>query len=189
MTNDKANRLKKLFATFFKIGAVTFGGGIAMLPMIQKEIIETHDWIDEEELLEITAISESTPGPIAINMATYVGYRVAGFWGAFYATLGTVLPSFIIILIISYFLRQFSEYKVVKYAFMGIRAGVLALVLKAFYILFKKAKKNLFLYIIAALAFVAVAIFSLNVFVVIIASAVVGLCATLIAKKNGGAQK
>ena len=189
MKSDTKKRLIKLFTTFFKIGAITFGGGISMLPMIQREICETHGWLDDEELIEITAISESTPGPIAINMATYVGYKVAGFWGAFCATLGTVLPSFTIILIISYFLRQFSEYNIVKYAFLGIRAGVLALVLKAFFILAKKSKKNLFFYIVATLAFIAVALFGVNVFVVIISSAIIGLCATLIAKKNGGEVK
>ena len=186
MKNEKLKRSLSLFGAFFKIGAVTFGGGIAMLPIIQHDICKKHGWIEEDELLEMTAISESTPGPIAINMATYVGYRVAGFWGAFCATLGTVLPSFIIILIISTFLRRFYDYKIVRYAFNGIRAGVLALIVRAFFMLAKKAKKNLFLYIVATLAFSAVAIFGVNVFVVIIASAIVGLCATLIEKLRVG---
>ena len=94
------NKLKlalQLFTVFFKIGAFTFGGGYAMIPFIQKETAEKRDWITEEEILEIIAIAESTPGPIAINSATFVGYRVAGFWGSAFATFGVVLPSFLII--------------------------------------------------------------------------------------------
>ena len=87
----------KLFATFFKIGAFTIGGGYAMLPLIQQEVAEKNKWIDESVMLDIVAIAESTPGPIAINTTTFVGTKTAGFWGAFSATLGTVLPSFLII--------------------------------------------------------------------------------------------
>ena len=189
MQENKLKKLFLLFCAFFKIGAVTFGGGIAMLPIIQHDICKKYGWLPEDELLEMTAISESTPGPIAINMATYVGYKVGGFLGAFCATLGTVLPSFIIILIISFFLRKFYEYKIVRYAFNGIRAGVLALILRAFFMLAKKAKRNLFLYVVATLAFCAVAIFGANVFVVIASSAVIGLSATLIEKRKAGGDK
>lgn len=189
MKSDKVKKALKLFLTFFKIGAVTFGGGLAMLPMIEHDICKIHKWINEDELLEITAISESTPGPIAINVATYVGYQVAGFWGAFFATLGVVMPSFIIIVIISYFLQHFAENKIVRYAFIGIRAGVLVLVLKAFVTLFRKSKKDIFFYIVATLSFLTVVFFKVNVFIVIILSALVGLMFTLIAKKNKGDTK
>lgn len=184
MQESKLKKILLLFCAFFKIGAVTFGGGIAMLPIIQHDICKKYKWLQEDELLEMTAISESTPGPIAINMATYVGYKVGGFLGAFMATFGTVLPSFIIILIVSFFLNKFYEYKIVRYAFMGIRAGVLALILRAFFILAKKAKKNLFLYLVATAAFCAVIFLKVNIFIVIILSAIIGLVATLIEKRR-----
>ena len=129
--SEYVKRLITLFTTFFKIGAFTFGGGYAMIPLIQRETVEKHKWITEDDILDIIAIAESTPGPIAINSATFVGYKTAGFLGAVMATLGVVLPSFCIILVISYVLREFREIKAVQYAFEGIRAGVLALLIKA----------------------------------------------------------
>ena len=90
-------KLFQLFLTFFRIGLFTFGGGYAMIPLMQRETIEKHKWINDDDILEVIAIAESTPGPIAINSATFIGYKVAGVWGAACATLGTVLPSFIII--------------------------------------------------------------------------------------------
>ena len=102
-------RLWLLFVTFFKIGAFTFGGGYAMIPIIEKEMCEKHKWLKGEEILDIFAISESTPGPIAINSATFVGYRVAGVFGSMCATFGVVLPSFIIISLISLVLKEFSQ--------------------------------------------------------------------------------
>ena len=89
----------KLFLTFLKIGAFTFGGGYAMIPLISREAVENHKWIEDKDILDIVAIAESTPGPIAVNAATFVGYRVGGVLGAFCATLGVVLPSFVIIYI------------------------------------------------------------------------------------------
>ena len=97
---NKWNTLKELFCTFFKIGAFTFGGGYAMISIIQKEAVEKKKWVSDEDILDVVAIAESTPGPIAINSSTFIGYKVMGFWGSFFATLGTVLPSFIIISII-----------------------------------------------------------------------------------------
>ena len=126
---NKLNTLKELFCTFFKIGAFTFGGGYAMISIIQKEAVENKKWVSDEDILDVVAIAESTPGPIAINSSTFIGYKVMGFWGAFFATLGTVLPSFIIISTIAYFLGQFNEYRVVKFAFNGIRAGVFVLII------------------------------------------------------------
>ena len=145
---EKLKTCLTLFLTFLKIGAFTFGGGYAMIPIIEKEMVEKHKWIKSEDILDIFAIAESTPGPIAINSATFVGYKVAGFFGAFCATFGVVLPSFVIISTISLVLKEFSEYKAVKYAFMGIRAGVLALVIKALVSMYKKCPKGLFSYIL-----------------------------------------
>ncbi|MBP3626783.1 MAG: chromate transporter [Clostridia bacterium] len=176
--------LLKLFLTFFKIGAFTFGGGYAMIPLIQKETVETNKWLSDDDILEIIAIAESTPGPIAINSATFVGYKVCGFWGSFFATLGVVLPSFIIILIISYILREFQNIKAVKYAFNGIRAGVLALLIKAIISMYKKVQKNLVSYIVMAFSFIIVAFFDINVLFVIIGCALIGLISSLYAKRR-----
>ena len=182
---QKRKNLLPLFLTFLKIGGFTFGGGYAMIPIIQREIVEKKKWITDDDILEIIAIAESTPGPIAINSATFVGYRVGGYLGAMLATLGVVLPPFCIIFAISFVLRQFSELKAVKYAFWGIRAGVLALICKALWSMYKKVNKGLVPYIIMALAFIAVAVLDINVLYVIIGCAVVGLVTSLIAGRKG----
>ncbi len=167
-----------LFSTFFKIGLFTFGGGYAMIPLIQREIVEKYGWVTDEDILEIIAIAESTPGPIAINMATFIGHKKSGFWGSFCATLGVVLPSFLIILLISYILRGFEEIPVVKNAFFGIRAGVLALVFKAFWTMAKKCPKNWTSYAVATLAFAASVFFGVNVLLIILSAAIIGLVAS-----------
>lgn len=123
--------LFSIFITFFKIGLFTFGGGYAMIAQIKETIVEKHKWITEEELLEIIAIAESTPGPIAINMATFVGFKKKGVLGSACATLGVVLPSLMIIFIISLFLDAFMANQYVKYAFVGIKCAVAFLILKA----------------------------------------------------------
>ncbi|MBR2327928.1 MAG: chromate transporter [Clostridia bacterium] len=181
---SKTKRIFSLFTTFLKIGAFTFGGGYAMIPLIQREVVEKHKWITDDDVLEIIAIAESTPGPIAINMATFVGSRTAGFWGSFFATLGVVLPSFLIILAISFLLREFQNIKAVQYAFMGIRAGVLALILKALWNMYKKCKKNAVAYIAMAAAFILVAFLKINVVIVIVGCAVFGLITSFIAKRR-----
>ena len=121
--NERLRKALRLFAVFLKIGAFTFGGGYAMIPLIQKEITEKRGWMTDDDVLEIVAIAESTPGPIAVNAATFVGFRVCGFRGALLATLGVVLPSFLIIFGISFVLRAFQSVRLVQYAFNGIRAG------------------------------------------------------------------
>lgn len=185
MKNNKLKLCLQLFLSFMKIGVVTFGGGYAMIPIIENEISKKKKWISGEELLDVVAISESTPGPIAICAATFIGYNIAGVFGAFCATLGVVLPSFVIIYLISLFLREFSTFDIVRYAFTGIRAGVLALIIKAVISMFKKAPQHILAYIIMALSFVMVTVFSANVLVIILSSAVVGLVASYIANKRG----
>ena len=181
---DRLSRILPLFLTFLKIGGFTFGGGYAMIPLIQRETVENKKWISEDDILEIIAIAESTPGPIAINSATFVGYRTAGILGSVAATLGVVLPSFVIITLISYVLREFQEIKAVQYAFMGIRAGVLALILKAFYSMYKKCPKNIVSYIVAAGAFIAAVFLDVNVLFIVLCCAIFGLITTLIAKRR-----
>lgn len=119
--------LLELFLTFFKIGAFTFGGGYAMLPFVQQEVL-AHRWMTLDELVNFIAVSESTPGPFAVNIATYVGTRTAGFAGAFCATLGVILPSFVIILIIAQAYEKFRESRLVKGVMTGLRPAVVGLI-------------------------------------------------------------
>lgn len=181
---SRGRRLWQLFSTFFKIGAFTFGGGYAMIPLIQRETAQKHGWVTDEDILEILAIAESTPGPIAINSATFIGYRVAGVLGSACATFGVVLPSFVIILLIAGLLREFQSIRVVQYAFFGIRAGVLALVLKSLWTMFKKCPKKAVAYALVAAAFVAAALIDLHVLLIIVACAVVGLVTSLLQERR-----
>ncbi|MBO5160525.1 MAG: chromate transporter [Lachnospiraceae bacterium] len=173
-----------LFLTFGKIGTFTFGGGYAMIPLIQKEVVETKKWITTDDILEILAIAESTPGPIAINTATFVGYRIAGTLGAICATLGVVLPSFFIILALSYVIREFQELKPVQYAFLGIRAGVLALIIKAMWSMYAQCPKSILSYLLMLTAFIAVAFFNLSIFPVIIVCALIGLVSSCLYERR-----
>ena len=182
----KGKKLWELFWTFFKIGAFTFGGGYAMIPLIQQETVENHHWLSDEDILEIVAISESTPGPISLNAATFIGYRTAGVLGAACATAGTVLPSFCIILAISYVLQEFQQIKAVQYAFQGIRAGVLALLIKALVKMYKSSPKGWSAYIVMAAAFVLVAFLKVPVLAVIIGCAVFGLVTSLLVHRKEG---
>ena len=177
-------RLLELFWTFFKIGGFTFGGGHAMIPLIQKETVENKKWITDDDILEIIAIAESTPGPVAINSATFVGYRTAGFWGAVFATMGVVLPSFCIILAIAYLLDNFMEIKAVQYAFKGINAGVLALLFKALWNMYKKSPKSWAAYVVMGASFLLTAILKVNLFIVIVGCAVFGLVTATIAERR-----
>lgn len=136
------NLFVELFLTFAKIGAFTFGGGYAMISLLDHECVEKKQWITSEELMDVTVIAESTPGPIAINCATYTGYKKAGIKGAVTATLGMILPSFLIILIISCFLDDLMTYKVVANAFHGIRFAVALLIIQAAIKMIRKMLKK-----------------------------------------------
>lgn len=125
------NLLLDLFLTFAKIGLFTFGGGYAMIAMIENDCVERKKWITHDEMMNITVIAESTPGPIAINCATFTGYRQAGFPGALFATLGIVTPSFAVIYLISMFLDNFLELTLIANAFKGIKIAVGILILDA----------------------------------------------------------
>ncbi len=125
------NTLVKLFISFFKIGAFSFGGGYAMLPLIKEEIIEVHGWLTNSEFIDILAVSEMTPGPIAINSATFLGYKVSGVLGSVVATVAVVLPSFIVMSIIIHFLNKFKNSPYSDWFFKGIRPIVLGLIASA----------------------------------------------------------
>ena len=137
------NILADLFLTFAKIGLFTFGGGYAMISMIQNICVEKKQWITHDEMMNITVIAESTPGPIAINCATFTGYKKAGFIGSLASTIGMVLPSFLIIYLISIFLDSFLELTVIANAFKGIKIAVGILILDAAVTMIKKMQKKL----------------------------------------------
>ena len=128
-----------LFLTFAKVGVCTFGGGYAMLPMLQREVVEKHHWATEEELADYYAIGQCTPGVIAVNTATFIGYRQAGVIGGIFATLGVVFPSVVIITVIAAFLTNFADLLVIRYAFEGIRVCVCVLIFNAVQKLWKKS--------------------------------------------------
>lgn len=132
-------QLLELFLTFAKIGVTTFGGGIAMLPILQREVVENKQWATENELTDYYAIGQCTPGIIAVNTATFIGYRQFGIWGGIVATLGVVFPSLVIITLIAAFLTNFAEIAWVKHAFAGIRVCVCALILDSVLKLGKKS--------------------------------------------------
>lgn len=181
------NKNLNIFLTFLKIGLTTFGGGYAMISNIKEEIVDKKKWLTNDELLEIVAISESTPGPIAINMATFVGYKQNKFLGSLLATLGVVLPSFIIILLIAFVLSFFLENKFVQYAFMGIKAGVAFLILRAAIKLIKDSKFKwwqLLLLFSTTITMVLLDLFAVNfssIFLILI-GAFIGLLIFLIGK-------
>lgn len=176
----KSKEILNLFLTMFKIGAFTFGGGYAMLALLENEFVSKKKWMEKEEFLDMVAIAESTPGPIAINCATYLGYKRAGVIGSAAATFGVVLPSFIIIYVISLFLDAFLTFKLVGYAFRGIQAGVVYLILSSGLKMLKGLKKNTMSVAILCTVLVLMVAFSLlaikfSAIFFILISAVVGL--------------
>lgn len=186
---EKKKSFFEMFFSFFKIGLFTFGGGYAMLALIESELVEKKKWIGKEEFLDMVAIAESTPGPIAINSATYIGYKRGGVLGSAVSTLGVVLPSFIIIYIVSLFLDAFLTLELVEYAFRGIQACVVYLIISAGLKMLKGLKKTpmsiAILCVVTALmiAFSVFAVdFSTIIFIII--SGCVGLFAYLIRKMN-----
>lgn len=176
----KKDLLLKLFATFFKIGAFTFGGGYAMISIIENECVSEKKWLTHDEMMDITVVAESTPGPLAINTATFVGYKVGGVLGSVAATCGVVLPSLIIIGIIALFLENFLEIKWVASAFKGIKAAVAFLIFNAGWKMFKKMKKTKLSIVLFALALILMLcknfeLFPVSSILLIVLSAIVGL--------------
>ena len=192
------NILVELFLTFAKIGLFTFGGGYAMISIIENACVEQKKWISHDDMMNITVIAESTPGPIAINCATFVGYKQKGFIGALIATLGMILPSFIIIFLISFFLDNFLEIAWIANAFKGIKIAVGILILDAGINMIKKMKKrkpmSLTILSCSFVAMLLINIFSWNFTSIslMLIAAVLGLMTFLIneaTRKKGGAEK
>lgn len=167
--------LWKLFIVFCRIGGFTFGGGYAMLPLIQKEIVEKNKWATDEEIIDYYAIGQCTPGIIAVNTATFIGYKRKGIIGALVATLGMIFPSVVIITVITAFFTNFQEYTVIKHAFAGIRAAVVALVANTIVQMWGKTVKDWIGIIIFAAAFSSIAFMKVSPIVVVIISAIVGI--------------
>ncbi|WP_195963986.1 chromate transporter [Clostridium cuniculi] len=171
-----------LFWTFCKIGALTFGGGYAMLPLIQREIVENKKWSTEREILDYYAVGQCTPGVIAVNTATFIGFKLKGIIGGIVATLGVVFPSLIIILIIASFLQSFADLSIVQSAFAGIRVAVVALIITTVIKLLKSSIKDYLGVIIAIIAFIISAFIGLSPVYVVIAAGLTGF----ISKSIGG---
>lgn len=149
------------FKTFFKIGAFTFGGGYAMIPIIETEVVDKHGWVSREEFLDLVAVAQSCPGVFAVNMSIFIGYRLKKTMGAIVATLGTALPSFIIILLIAMCFRQFKDNEIVASIFRGIRPAVVALIAVPTFNMAKAAKiglTNCWIPIVSALLIYALGI-------------------------------
>ncbi len=180
-----------LFVIFARIGGFTFGGGYAMLPMLQKEVVEKRGWATQDELMDYYAIGQCTPGIIAVNVATFIGTKLKGFWGALFATLGVITPSIIIIMIIAAFISGFQDIEIVTHAFNGIRAAVVALILSSVIKLSKKSIVDK----ITAVIFVLVAILSfftdISPVLFIIAVAFISLAINMVKAKKmkGGEEK
>ncbi|MBQ1355482.1 MAG: chromate transporter [Solobacterium sp.] len=186
------NLLADLFLTFARIGLFTFGGGYAMIALIENACVANKQWITHDEMMDITVIAESTPGPIAINCATYVGYMRKGFAGALAATAGIVLPSFVIIYAISMFLDDFLAITAIAHAFQGIKIAVGILILDAAVKMLKKMPQKTMPRMIMAAA--AAAMLAINIFSLRISSIVVMLAAGLVSlilylTKKGGQAK
>ena len=168
-------KLLDVFWTFFKIGLFTFGGGYAMMPILEKEIIQYRGWMTSSEFIDIFAISEMTPGPVAVNSATFLGYKVGGLIGAFTATLAVVLPSFIIISILYYSIEKFKNSKYVDWIFQGIRPVVLGLIASAAISVARTSLVDIKSVILGIVLFYFVGFKDLNPILAIVISGIVGL--------------
>lgn len=188
---QEAKSLGTLFFTFFKIGLFTFGGGYAMIALLEKEFIQRRKWLDKDEFLDMTAIAESTPGPVAINSATYLGYKLAKVPGAATATVAVCLPSFLIIYAISLFFEQFTQLTVIANAFKGIQVCVIYLIFSAGVRMLKALDKSPFATgLLAAVMLVMVGLslagVSVSSILLILLSGAAGVAAWLIGRRKEG---
>lgn len=164
-----------LFTTFFRIGLFSFGGGYAMLPLISREIVDRWHWLTPDQFVDVVAVSGVTPGPIAINAATFVGKKVAGFWGASAATLGVVLPSFFIMLILAYLMKRYARMPVIQNMFGGIRPVVVALVASAAIFMFQSSVTMVSQGVIAAAVLALTLRTKLDPILVLVGAGIVGV--------------
>jgi len=179
----------ELWRAFFKIGAVTFGGGMAMLPILERELAEKRDWITSEELLDYYAIGQSTPGIIAVNVATFIGYKRHGVWGGIFATLAIITPSIIVISFIAAFLSNFDKIPTVQKIMRGINVGVAAMLTFTVVNFFKKGVKDSFGIVVFAIAFAMLFLLNINTIWVIVFGVSAGLLKTAFLNNKREAQK
>lgn len=177
--------LMNLFWSFCRIGGLTFGGGYAMLPMLQKEVVETHKWATEQELLDYYAVGQATPGVIAVNTATFIGYKEKGILGAIFATSGVVFPSLAIIMSIAGFIDSFSDSNIVQHAFSGIRVAVGVLILNALVKMVKGSVKDILGIILFVATFIISIFFNISVVYIVVASALIGIISDFVNRKRG----
>ena len=171
---EKLKILFQLYFAFAKVGSVTFGGGLAMMPMLQKELGEKRGWITDDDLIDYYAIGQSTPGIVAVNVATFVGFKQAGVLGGIFATLGIVTPSLVIIMILATLISSIEEYPLVQKALKGVNVAVAALLSKVAYDFSKKILKNIFAIFIALLSFFLVGILKVQSFYIILGAIALG---------------
>lgn len=176
--------LLELFVVFFRIGGLTFGGGLSMLPMLKYELVEKKHWLSEEDLLDCYAIGQCTPGIIAVNTATYVGYKRKGVIGGIFSTLGMVTPSLLIITTIALFLEQFMDNKWLGHALMGVRAVVCALMLNTVVTLAKKSLVSPFCVVVCVVVFVLAMFTQVPTILLVILSAVLGIVTMLFSERR-----
>ena len=168
--------LLSLFWEFFKIGLFTIGGGMAMIPLMTRIAVEDKKWVTEEEMLDCIAISQAVPGVVAINTATYIGYKKAGFKGGIFATFGVIAPSFLIILALANVINTVSDNKYIQGAFTGIKACVTGLVAVVAYNIGKQTLSHWFHWFLAIMAFIGVVLLKINAIIVVIIAAILGIC-------------
>lgn len=176
----------KIFLTFFKIGAFTFGGGYAMLPLIRDIVVEREKWVSEEEFLDIISLTQSAPGVLAVNTAVFLGRQLAGIPGALAAAAGAVLPSFLVILAIAAFFIHFSQHPLVIKVFRGIRPAVVGLIAYAILSLGRKVIRNGFAAAVAVIAFLLAYGFGLSPFLIIVGAAGAGLLSSFFPGSRDG---
>lgn len=182
-------QLLLMFWAFFKIGAFTLGGGFAMIPLMKVEMVDKQKWIKQEEFLDIIAVTQSAPGAVAINSSIYIGYKLAGILGSVIATLGTVLPSFLIILLIALFYTDIKSNTYIKKAFNGIYPAIAVLILAAALNLWKAAFKDKTGIVIAILALIALIILDIHPILVILVSGITGIFINKNTAQHGGSRK
>ena len=173
-----------LFLLFARIGGLTFGGGYAMLPILQRELVDNRHWVTEEELADYYAIGQCTPGVIAVNTATFIGYKRKGILGAICATAGVVFPSLVIIIIIAAFIQQFAHLQIVQNAFSGVRIAVCALVVQSVWKLAKKSVVDVPTALILLITFAAVAFFGISPVIMVILSGAAGITLGLLRRRR-----
>ena len=180
---DRLIRYVQLFTAFFQIGLFTFGGGMSMLPMLQKELVESKKWLTEEEILNYFAIGQCTPGIIAVNVATFCGYKRAGLSGAIVSTIGIVCPSWIVITLIAGSISRFSDIVWIQRAMKGVYVAVAALLARAVFTFGKKIITDFVTAGIAVGAFLAMSVWNISGILIVLAAGIIGFCAQII--RNG----